>query len=110
MTAAEIQDVVLAALRNANLARKADAQLAIAPDAPIFGPGSPLDSLGLVSLLIDIEEAMQDRGIDITLGDARAMSETRSPFRSVPALVQYIETVLPASGAPAAQVSRGGME
>ena len=37
---------------------------------------------------------MQDRGVEITLGDARAMSQTKSPFRSVPALVQYIETVL----------------
>ncbi len=94
MTPADIQDVVLSALRNANLARKADAQLDVSPQAPVFGPGSPLDSLGLVSLLIDIEEAMQDRGVEITLGDARAMSQTKSPFRSVPALVQYIETVL----------------
>lgn len=95
MTPTEIQDVVLSALRNANLARKSDAQLDVSPEAPVFGPGSPLDSLGLVSLLIDIEEAMQDRGVEITLGDARAMSRTKSPFRSVPALVQYIETVLP---------------
>lgn len=95
MTPAEIQKVVLSALCHANLARKADAQLDVSPQAPIFGPGSPLDSLGLVSLLIDIEEAMQDRGLEITLGDARAMSQTKSPFRSVPALVDYIETVLP---------------
>ncbi|MGH8772757.1 MAG: hypothetical protein ACREV2_16525 [Burkholderiales bacterium] len=95
MTPTEIQDMVLSALRNANLARKSDAQLHVSPEAPVFGPGSPLDSLGLVSLLIDIEEAMQDRGVEITLGDARAMSQTKSPFRSVPALVRYIETVLP---------------
>lgn len=95
MTPAEIQDVVLSALRHTNLARRPDAQLDVSPQAPIFGPGSPLDSLGLVSLLIDIEEAMQDRGVEITLGDARAMSQTKSPFRSVPALVQYIDTVLP---------------
>jgi acyl carrier protein len=95
MTPTEIQDVVLSALRNANLARKSDAQLDVSLEAPVFGPGSALDSLGLVSLLIDIEEAIQDRGVEITLGDARAMSQTKSPFRSVPALVQYIETVLP---------------
>ncbi len=95
MTPTEIEEAVLSAMRNANLARKADSQIDVSPQAPIFGPGSPLDSLGLVSLLIDIEEAMQDRGVDITLGDARAMSQTKSPFRSVPALVQYIETVLP---------------
>ena len=94
MTAAEIQDLVLRAMQNVNLARKPDAQLEISPVSPLFGPGSPLDSLGLVSLLIDIEEALYDRGHPVTLSDARAMSQTRSPFRNVPALVSYIEESL----------------
>ena len=74
-----------------NLARKPEARLVVAADAPVFGDGSPLDSLGLVSLLIDIEDALQDQGCNVTLSDARAMSQTRSPFRSVPALVAYIQ-------------------
>ena len=90
MTATEIQELVLGAVQNVNLARRPELQLEVSPDAPIFGSDSPLDSLGLVSLLIDIEEALQCRGYDVTLSDARAMSRTRSPFRSVPALVAYI--------------------
>jgi acyl carrier protein len=90
LTEAEIQNLVLQAMQNVNLARKPDAQLEVSPDSPLFGPGSPLDSLGLVSLLIDVEEAMHDRGYPVTLSDARAMSQTQSPFRSVPALVSYI--------------------
>jgi acyl carrier protein len=82
-------------MQNVNLARKPEAQLELSPTAPLFGPGSPLDSLGLVSLLIDIEEALGDHGHAITLSDARAMSQTRSPFRSVPALVAYIQESLP---------------
>jgi acyl carrier protein len=82
-------------MQNVNLARKPEAQLELSPTAPLFGPGSPLDSLGLVSLLIDIEEALGDQGHAITLSDARAMSQTRSPFRSVPALVAYIQESLP---------------
>ena len=89
----QIEGVVLAALRMTNQARDTDAQLTVAADAPIFGPDSPLDSLGLVALLIDIEEALQDKGVSITLSDERAMSQKRSPFRSVPALVSYIETI-----------------
>jgi len=58
VTTAEIERVVLDAVRNLNLARPADAQMAVTPEAPLFGPDSPLDSLGLVSLLIDIEEAL----------------------------------------------------
>jgi len=93
----EIQELVLRAIRNINMARKPEAQLEAAPTARLFGGGSPLDSLGLVSLLIDIEEALQDRGHNVTLSDARAMSQSRSPFRSVDALVAYIHEGLQAT-------------
>jgi len=91
VTPLEIQDLVLGAMRNVNMARTAESQLDVGPDAAVFGPGSALDSLGLVSLLIDIEEALLDRGFAVTLSDSRAMSQSRSPFRNVPALVSYIE-------------------
>jgi len=90
MTSDEISDLVLSAIERVNLARKPEARLEIRADARLFGDGSPLDSLGLVSLLIDVEEALLDRGFQVTLSDARAMSQTNSPFRSVPALVDYI--------------------
>jgi hypothetical protein len=91
MTATEIQQLVLRAIEQVNRARRPEARLPVSDDAPIFGDGSPLDSLGLVALLIDIEEALQDRGFPVTLSDARAMSQARSPFRSVPALVAFIQ-------------------
>ena len=90
MTALEIEDLVLQAMSNLNQARPPEARLDVSRLAPLFAPESPLDSLGLVSLLIDIEEALSDRGLDVSLSDARAMSPTNSPFRSVPALVDYI--------------------
>ena len=90
VTDAVIQDAVLDAMRLANLARAASAQLVVAGDAPFFGPGSPLDSLGLVALLLDIEEALQARGCDMVLSDERAMSQKRSPFLTVQTLVAYI--------------------
>lgn len=91
MTRTDIEGIVLAAMTAANLGRDADSQLRIAADARIFGQGSPLDSLGLVGLLVDIEDALRDQGVDVELSDARAMSQTRSPFRDVPALVSYID-------------------
>ncbi len=97
MNDAEIEAIVLRAIHNINLAREPHAQIEESPRAAIFGPDSPLDSLGLVSLLIDVEEAMNDRGFDIMLSDARAMSQTLSPFRSVPALVAHIQSVLSAT-------------
>ena len=85
-----VQDVVLQAMRTVNLARDPAAQLVVSADAAVFGPASPLDSLGLVALLLDIEEGLQAIGYDITLSDERAVSQKRSPFRSVQSLVEYI--------------------
>ena len=81
MTDPEIEALVLRAIQNINLARKPEAQLAVSATAALFGPESALDSLGLVSLLMDVEEA---------LSDERAMSRSASPFRNVPTLVAYI--------------------
>lgn len=89
-TDAEILAVVLQALRTTNLARDPASQLMVSPDAPVFGPGSPLDSLGLLTLLLDVEEDLQHAGCPVRLSDDRAMSQKRSPFRSVESLVEYI--------------------
>ncbi|PYR93374.1 MAG: hypothetical protein DMF84_10315 [Acidobacteria bacterium] len=47
---AELQDIVLAAMTAANLTRPEDSKMLEGAEAPIVGPGSPLDCLGLVSL------------------------------------------------------------
>ena len=94
VTVAEIQTIVLDAIRNANVARREDSQLPVSPDATVFGPGSPLDSLGLVALLIDIEEALAARGEEVSLSDSRAMSQRHSPFRTVETLTSYIQGIL----------------
>lgn len=83
--------IVLRALEQANLARVPAERLDVSPSAPLFGASSPLDSLGLVALLIDMEEAFEQAGHPIVLSDERALSQTRSPFRDVPSLVAYIE-------------------
>ena len=89
-----IEQIVLDALRNANLARDPSVQLVVAPGAPIFGPDSPLDSLGLVALLLDVEDALPDAGCPAVLSDERAVSQKRSPFRNVATLVDYIGSLL----------------
>jgi len=88
-----VEEIVLQAMRLANLAREDGAQLEVSPAAPIFGPDSALDSLGLVALLLDIEDGLRGIGCEVVLSDERAMSQKRSPFRSVPALVAYITSV-----------------
>lgn len=85
-----VEQIVLNAIRTTNLAREPENRVAESADAALYGGGSPLDSLGLVSLVIEVEEMLRDEGLDVTLSDERAMSQKRSPFRSVPMLVEYI--------------------
>ena len=75
----------------ANQARGDDQQLLVSPDARLFGNGGQLDCMGLVALIIDIEEALRAAGYNIILTNERAMSRAQSPFKDVPSLVAYIE-------------------
>jgi acyl carrier protein len=71
------------------------------PDAArLYGRQGVLDSLGLVSLLAAIEQALEDEhGIQVTLADERAFSQARSPFRTVASLSEYIHGLCGGAGA-----------
>lgn len=69
--------------------------VAVSEETRLLGANGVLDSLGLVSLVLDLEQQINDTlGTTIALADERAMSQTRSPFRSVSSLADYIETLL----------------
>ena len=60
----------------------------------IFGSKGFLDSLMLVSAVLDIEQQVNDRyNVSIELADDRSVSQERSPFRSVSSLTDYILTL-----------------
>ena len=89
-----IEALVMDGLRMCNEARLPDQQIPVAPDTPLFGNEGHLDSMGLVGLLLDIEDALVEQGHDIALSDEKAMSQKNSPFRDVQTLTDYIETQL----------------
>ncbi len=61
----------------------------------IFGGDAPLDSLGLVNFLADLEYKLAERfGRDLVLASERAMSRKNSPFRDVAALTDYVVELL----------------
>ena len=60
-------------------------------DTALFGSGGWLDSMGLVTLVVEVEQVLAERfGMQVTLADDRAMSQRSSPFRTVGTLVAYI--------------------
>lgn len=90
------KQVVIQALELANESRSDDSQIPIADTTILFGKNGHLDSMALVALLMDIEDALQDQDIDISLSDEKAMSQARSPFKDIPSITQYIHNVIEA--------------
>ncbi len=65
--------------------------LAKCPDAPLYGQGSHLDSLGLVSLIVTVEQAVaEEYGCEVPLANDRTLSQKGSPFRTVRTLADFI--------------------
>jgi acyl carrier protein len=82
---------VYAAVESMNELRPPDDQLPCHEETVLFGPGGGLDSLGLVSLVLEVEESVNRRfGANLVLADEHAMGRKRNPFRDVRSLVDYI--------------------
>ena len=57
----------------------------------LIGKDSVLESIGLVSLIADMEDVVEEEyNIAISIADERAMSREKSPFLTVAALSEYI--------------------
>jgi len=67
----------------------------VSEDSNLIGQDGLLDSLGLVNLILLVEERVANEfGVSITLADEKAMSQRNSPFRSVQSLAEYISLLL----------------
>ena len=67
----------------------------ITAQTPLLGAGRVVDSIGLVTLVVDVENRVADQlGRSVSLMDDRAMSQSKSPFRSVGSLAEYLQTLL----------------
>jgi len=67
----------------------------LGPDTPLFGRRGVFDSLGLVSLILGVEEAIaDDYGVSVSLADERAMSQSSSPYRTIRSLADYAAGML----------------
>ena len=64
---------------------------AIDNDSRLIGRSAILDSLGLVTLIVDLEQRLEDEfAISLSLANERAMSQAKSPFISVGSLTDYV--------------------
>ena len=90
-----VQRIIYRALQNLNAELPPNAQGAVNEDTLLLGEQSLLDSLSLISVIIDVETAVQDElGRTVSLTDDRAMSHQPSPYVDVRALLTYILLLL----------------
>lgn len=87
----KVLDAIYQALRSLNEERGPDGQIEIGPETILFGEDSALDSLALVSVIVDLETLISDRfERSISLTDDKAMSRDPVPFTNVTVLQHYI--------------------
>ncbi len=95
MATNEILDQIYAAIQENNQTVSKERQLEMSPDTVLFGLDGKVDSLRLVSLIVAIEERVQDHfGEAISIADERALSQQDSPFRNVGALASYVNELV----------------
>ena len=88
-------DIIYASIDDYNDLQPKEKKLIKSNDTDLFGKNSKLDSLGLVSFIVDVEQKVNDHfKTEITLADEKAMSQRKSPFRSVETLASYIDTLI----------------
>ena len=91
----EISEIILAALLELKEQLGKEGHFEVSLKTRLYGRGSDLDSLGLVQLIVDVEENVSERyGVPVTLTDERAMSQEHSPFRTAESLADYITNLL----------------
>ncbi len=96
MTAGQaVVDAINSAVDDLNEILDADERLGKSPTEALIGKDAKLDSLGLVNLIVLVEEKIQQQfGVGITLVDERAMSQSKSPFRTLGSLAEFVEEQL----------------
>ncbi len=87
----KIVELILAQAKevNENLQNKIPVDLGA--NARLFGGKGVLDSIGLVTLIVAVEQSLEDElGVSLILANEKAISQKNSPFATVDSLAGYI--------------------
>ena len=62
---------------------------------PLIGSGAKIDSVQLVSFLLDVEDGVKEKfGKKIRIISENALSQKNSPFLHITSFAEYVETLL----------------
>lgn len=86
----KMEEAFFAALDEVNGLLPPERKVGKSLDAVLLGADSELDSLGLVNLVVALEQRIDDAfGVAVALVNKDSMSRKESPFRNGGALVEY---------------------
>jgi acyl carrier protein len=84
-------EIVVVSLKEVFEQTGAPAPEVIGEDTVLVGNDAVLDSLGVVQLIVEVEQRVeQAHGISVTLANDKAMSARNSPFRTVGVLADHV--------------------
>ena len=89
----EIAGLVLSSLKDVLAMQGNDCpdSVRLDDDTRLIGRAGLLDSMGLVTLIVDVEQRLEEEhDTVVVIADERAMSQRHSPFRSLGSLADYV--------------------
>jgi len=91
ITEKQIEKLIIETLNELNEGLPDEEKIAVTTQTELFGPKAQIDSLSLVSLIVNIESKIcNELNHDISLTDDRAMTRAESPFLNFQTLKNYI--------------------
>ena len=87
--------IVFAAIDEINQLRPRNQLVEKAESTPLFGEKGVLDSLGLVNLIVAVEEVAEDEhDISLTLGQESTVAAQRKTFETIETLIEQVAKLL----------------
>lgn len=91
----DLVGVIVGALQEQSDGRGIKIAAELGRETTLFGRDGVLDSMGLVALVVAVEQAIEDEyGVSVSLADERALSERKSPFRTIGTLAEYARRLI----------------
>ena len=95
ITRSQILVLIINRLKSLGVELQKPALIEATEQTRLFGDKADLDSMGLVTLIADLEyDLQQNLGRTVSLVDEKAMSRLTSPFRRVDCLADYLVELL----------------
>ena len=91
----DINKIIIDTINEFNRDLDEESKISTNPKKSLYGEQSNLDSLGLVSFIVGLEQNIEETfNTTISLADEKAMSQKNNPYESIQNLTNYIQELL----------------